>query len=72
MLIGEKIKIIREMRGMSQSILAQKCNITNAAISQYESNVRIPNLTSFKSICNVLGVSYDLFLENTELESGGN
>lgn len=67
MTIGEKIIEIRGYLGLSQKELSRIANITQAAICQYETNKRTPDLRSFIQICKALNIKYDKFLENVEL-----
>lgn len=64
MTIGEKIAQYRNESELSQRALAKKSELTAPAISQYESNKRVPDLKCFMAICKSLGVSMDKFMED--------
>jgi transcriptional regulator with XRE-family HTH domain len=68
MKIGERIKMLREWQGISQTELARAVGCTPAAVSQYEDNKRTPTLKHFKGICKALGVQYGLLLDGCDLE----
>jgi len=62
--IGNKLKQIRIKFGMSQKELADKVELTPSFISQLENNQISPSLNSFMQICNALGVSPGVLLED--------
>lgn len=65
--LGQKIKILRETRRMSQEELGQKLSKTHAAISYIESGKSALTVKDLGEIADVLGVTVaDLLSENTE------
>lgn len=56
--IGKNIKLTRQNKKMSQKELADKLNISQAAISQFEKNSTTPKLDTIKKIANALEVPY--------------
>ena len=68
--IGERIKYVRQLRGITQSELAEKVGFTGyekgrIRISQYENGSRIPRKDTLKKISEALNVdSYYLCLED--------
>lgn len=65
---SEKLKELREEKGLTQSQLAKVLNnkITRSAISLWEKNKRIPNLEAAAILAQFFGVSLDYIagLEN--------
>ena len=57
--IGERIKEYRVARGLTQSDLANKANITRIALGNYERGQRIPNIDIFARIAMSLNASID-------------
>lgn len=60
--IGGRIKDFREAIGMTQSELAGVAELTPAAISQIEANLREPQASSLARISISMGVSSDFIL----------
>ena len=56
MTIGEKIRIIRKEKGMTQKQLADRCKMADSAIRKYESNQVVPKMEMVERIANALGV----------------
>lgn len=54
--LGITIKNIRKQKGQTQSEFATACGITQTYLSQIESNLREPNLSTLKLISNELNV----------------
>ncbi len=65
---GAKIKELRTKLGMSQKELAEKVDLTPSFISQLENSQISPSLNSFLQICNALGVSPTVVLENKDVK----
>lgn len=69
MTCGEKIKFFRKSKGLTQSELSQKVGVTYSTISKYEiDEISIPSET-LKKIANVLEVSTDYLLGNTNISN---
>lgn len=62
MTFGERLKNLRESEGLKQTELAEKLNLTSAALSQYEKGVREPNSEMLKKIADYFDVSTDFLL----------
>lgn len=56
--MGERIRTLRQARGLSQSQLAEKVSVTVGSVSQWESgdikNIKIP---TFLKLCTELGTT---------------
>lgn len=64
---GEKIKKLREEKGMTQQSLADQLYVTRQAVSRYESGARYPDLMTTKKIADILGTSVDVLLSGEEM-----
>lgn len=54
---GDKIKILREEKGLTQKQLADLVNISRSALGMYESNQRIPKQKILESIAKALNTT---------------
>lgn len=54
--LGYTITELREIRGLKQKALAEKCKITQSYLSQIENNKKEPNLSTLKTISDVLDI----------------
>ncbi len=60
--VGKRIKSLREVRGMSQEVLAEKSSLHRTYIGGVERGLRNPSLKSLQRIAKGLGVGVvDLF-----------
>lgn len=59
MKIGEKIKELRKVKGISQEALAQVLGVTFQAISKWETGTASPDLSLIPAIASYFGVSID-------------
>lgn len=55
--IGENIKMLRQMRGMSQEQLGSRIGKTRSAVSQYEHGEIVPRMGVIERLAEVFGVS---------------
>lgn len=63
---GQKLKELRNTRGMSQTALAQKSGISLRTVQNYESGQRHPaNIAIVKKLAEILNVSYEYLLDDT-------
>ncbi len=67
--IGKKIQIAREERGWTQSDLAERLEITQAALSNYELGKRRLYLNQIQRFADILGKDLSFFISD-ELASG--
>lgn len=61
--VGEKIKKIRKMAGMTQEELAEKMNVSRQTISKWEKEISSPDLESAIVLCELFEISLDDFLK---------
>ena len=67
MTLGEKLKLLRASRGLSQEQLAAELNVSRQAVSKWECGDAAPNLDKLRAICAYFGVTTDhLIWENEE------
>jgi transcriptional regulator with XRE-family HTH domain len=64
MTLGEKIKIARSQKKLSQQELSEAVGIHQKNISKYEKDLVIPSATTLKSIADALEVTTDYLLGN--------
>ena len=55
--IGKFIAECRKNKNMTQQELADMLNVTNRAISNWENGRRMPDVSFFKPLCEILGIS---------------
>lgn len=57
--IGDIIKRLRKERKLTQEELAEQLNISSAAISKWENNVGMPDISNIIPLANLFGVTTD-------------
>ena len=62
MTLGSRIKKLRKLKGLTQTQLGEKINVTKVSISCYENGTRIPNLETFIDLVNALDTTPDYLL----------
>lgn len=65
---GEKLKHLREEKGMTQQTMAEHLYVTRQAVSRWECGARYPDLLTAKKIAKVLGTSIDELVSGEELK----
>lgn len=63
MTIGERIKKIRQEKGLSQKELGEKLNVSQQMIGQWETGKSNPKLANLQKIATTLSVSTNTFLK---------
>lgn len=58
-LIGEKIRIIRKQKGMTQEELAEKANLQYQYIGAFERGIRNISIDSLEKIIGALNINYN-------------
>ena len=65
--IGERLKTLRQQKGLSQRELARKAGVTNSTISLIEQNRVSPSIASLKKVLDGLPLSLaDFFTADVE------
>lgn len=59
--IGDRIKRLRHLHGLTQQELGDRCDLSKGFISQLESNQTLPSLPTLGDILEVLGISFQEF-----------
>ena len=59
--VGERLRSLREMYGLSQRSLAKKAGVTNGIISMIEMNRNSPSLATLKKILDAIPISFSDF-----------
>ena len=57
--IGEKIRTLRKQKSISQEILAQALGVTFQAVSKWENETAMPDVTLIPAIASFFGISTD-------------
>lgn len=70
--IGEKIKSLRKQKNISQEILANYLGISFQAVSKWENETAIPDVTLIPAIASFFGVSTDELFDFNLLEINKN
>lgn len=60
---GEKLRAVREARGLSQLELSHISGVAPHSICNYEHDRYEPTFFNFKALCRALNVSSDIFLK---------
>ncbi len=66
-MFGDNLKRVRELRGITQSGLAEKINMSVTSISEYERGNKTPSLYVAKLISEALDVSIDELCQDSDL-----
>ena len=64
MTIGEKIKKTRTENGLTQEELASKMMVSRQAITKWEADKGIPDVSNLKLLAQLLNVSVDYLLDD--------
>ncbi len=66
MKIGNKIKQLRVMYGLTQEELADRCELSKGFISMVENDLTSPSISTMQDLLEVLGMSISEFFESIE------
>lgn len=64
MTLGEKLKDIRKRFGLSQEQLAEVMNVSRQAITKWESDVGMPDVSNLQELSKVFGLTVDYLLND--------
>jgi len=67
-IFSERLKAVRERRGMSQADLAKKAGLQPTAISHFETGTRSPSFDNLRKLADALTVSTDFLMGRSEKE----
>lgn len=65
--IGEFISNLRKNKNMTQQELADMLNVTDRAISNWETGRRMPDISFFKPLCEILEISVSELINGEEI-----
>ena len=69
--IGETIATLRKEKGMTQSQLAEKMNVTDKAVSKWERDLSCPDINSISKLADIFGISVEELLKAKKSEYAG-
>lgn len=64
MTMGDRIRILREQRGITQSQLAEICNVSDKAVSTWEKGRNIPRMGAIQKMADYFGIPKSMIIEN--------
>ena len=64
MSLGEKIKLLRKSKNLTQNELGKLLNVSFQAVSKWEKNVSQPDIETIKKICEIFEINVDNFLKD--------
>ena len=67
-MLGEKIKLYRESKNMTQVEIAESLGVKPATISKYESGALEPNIESLKRLAEIFNVSVDKLIKEDDFD----
>ena len=65
-MLGDKIKLYRENKKMTQNEIAEILDVSSATVSKYESGALEPNIESLKRLADLFEISIDELLNDEE------
>lgn len=63
-MIGDKIKLLRRKRKLTQSQLANELNVSAQAVSKWEKGLSYPDIETIIKISEFFGVTTDYLLKD--------
>lgn len=67
-MLGEKIKLYRESKNMTQVEIAESLGVKPATVSKYESGTLEPNIESLKKLAEIFNVSVDELIKEDDFD----
>lgn len=67
MILNERLKALRQEKGMSQERVARELSITLSAYQRLEKNDNTPNYANFLRLADFFGVSMDYLAGRTDV-----
>ena len=64
MTLGQKLKRIRSKFGLSQEQLAEIMNVSRQAITKWENDNGLPDVSNLKELSKVFGLTVDYLLDD--------
>ncbi len=66
--IGNFIAILRKEQKLTQEQLAEKLGVTNKSVSRWENGICLPDVSLYKKLCNVLGITLNEFFAGEKIK----
>lgn len=66
-MIGKFIAACRKEKGLTQMQLAEKLNITNRAVSKWETGKSMPDVSLMLDLCDILGITVNELLSGERI-----
>ena len=66
-MIGKFIPACRKEKGLTQMQLAEKLNITNRAVSKWETGKSMPDVSLMLDLCSILGITVNELLSGERI-----
>lgn len=66
-MVGKFISTCRKEKGLTQMQLAEKLNITNRAISKWETGKSMPDVSLMLDLCGILGITVNELLSGERI-----
>ena len=70
-MIAERIKFLREQKGLTQAELAKKLGITRSSVNAWEMGISVPSTQYIVELANIFSVSTDYLLGVVKTSSIG-
>ena len=61
---GPRIRLFRKLNHLSQQELAEKMHVSQATITQWETEGRTPDVEKIIQLCSIFGVTSDMLIGN--------
>ncbi|WP_147918843.1 helix-turn-helix domain-containing protein [Ruania zhangjianzhongii] len=68
--VGELLQVVRRAQGLTQEDLAARAQVTQAALSRYEHDLRTPEPDVMDRLAAALGITPSLLTRSTRIEGG--
>ena len=66
--IGKFILNLRKEKGLTQSDIAEKLDVTNRSVSNWENGKCMPDLSLFKPLCEILDISINELMSGEKID----
>lgn len=63
MAFAENVRKYRELKGMSQLVLANKLEVAQSTIARYEMGMKLPNIIIGAQLAKILGTTVEKLVE---------
>ena len=66
MAFAENVRKYRELKGMSQLVLANELGVVQSTIARYEMGIKLPNIVTGVQLAKILGTTVEKLVEQEE------